>query len=95
MSQRKEKYLRRALEQYDAIVEDVDRSRTQAERAMEIVLGQEERNVEMQAGVERRLRAALRRESRQRRNEGRVARWALAVALVDLAGMVALAVVLL
>ena len=95
MSQRKEKYLRRALEQYDAIVEDVDRSRTQAERAMEIVLGQEERNVEMQAGVERRLRAALRRESRQRRNEGRVARWALAVALVDLAGMAALGVMLL
>ena len=95
MSQRKEKYLRRALKQYDGIVEDVDRSKVQAERALEIVAGQEERNTEARVDMEKRLRAALRRESRQRRSEGRVARWALGVALVDLAAMVALAVVLL
>lgn len=95
MSQRKEKYLRRALKQYDGIVQDVDRSRIQSERALEIAAGQEERNTEERVAMERRLRGAMRRESRSRRRADRVARWALGVALLDLAAMVAVVAMLL
>lgn len=95
MSQRKEKYLRRALKQYEGIVQDVDRSRIQSERALEIAAGQEERNTEERVAMERRLRGAMRRESRNRRRADRVARWALGVALLDLAAMVAVVAMLL
>jgi len=87
MSQKKAKALRRALEQYGRIVEDVDRSRVASERALEIASEQEENSLRERVSLERRLRAALRRESSQRRSEGRVARWALGVAIVDLIGM--------
>lgn len=95
MSQRKEKYLRRALKQYEGIVQDVDRSRIQSERALEIAAGQEERNTEERVAMERRLRGAMRRESRSRRRADQMARWALGVAVVDLIGMAVMAVVLL
>ena len=95
MSQKKAKQLRRALEQYGQIVEDVDRSRVASERALKIASEQEENSLRERVSMERRLFAALHRESGRRRSESRVARWALAVALVDLAGMIALAVVLL
>lgn len=95
MSQRKEKYLRKALSQYDGIVQDVVRSRVASERALEIASEQEENSLRERVSMERRLRVALRRESSQRRSEGRVARWALGMAIVDLMCMVALAVVLL
>lgn len=95
MSQRKEKYLRKALSQYEGIVQDVDRSRVASERALEIASEQEENSLRERVSMERRLRVALRRESSQRRNEGRVARWALGVAIVDLIAMAVMAVVLL
>lgn len=95
MSQKKAKALRRALEQYGRIVQDVDRSRVASERALEIASEQEENSLRERVLLERRLRVALRRESSQRRSEGRVARWALGVAIVDLIGMAVMAVVLL
>jgi hypothetical protein len=95
MSQKKAKQLRRALEQYGSIVQDVDRSRVASERALEIASEQEENSIRERVALENRLRGALRRESRKRRSEGRVARWALGVAIVDLIGMALMAVVLL
>ena len=84
MSQRKEKYLRRALSQYDSIVQDVDQLSMQVpylDKRME--------------DTERRLDRRIRNERCQRRSEGQVARWALGVAIVDLIGTALMAVVLL
>ena len=84
MSQRNEKYMRKALKQYDGIAQDVDRLN------MEVpYMGQQLRK------MEERLDRRIRNERRQRRSEGRVARWALGVAIVDLIGMAVMAVVLL
>lgn len=95
MSQRKEKYLRKALSQYEGIVQDVDRSRVASERALEIASEQEENSLRERVAMERRLRLAVRREGSERRRTDRVARWALVVSLVDLAGLVLMAAVLL
>ena len=95
MSQKSEKRARRALERYDKIVLDVEQSVLRSERALEIVMAQAAHDANERAGVERRLRKELRREREQRRNAGRVARWALAVAVVDLFAMVGLAVAVL
>lgn len=84
MSQRKEKYLRRALKQYDGIVQDVDQLNMRVpylDKRMD--------------ETEERLNRRIRNERRQRRSESRVARWALGVAIVDLIGMAVMAVVLL
>ena len=102
MSQRKEKYLRRALEQYDKIVDEVGESRRRSrnaeqrsERALDIVMGQAGYNAEEREAVERRLRGELRRERQERRKQDRVAQVALAVAMVDLFAMIGLAVAVL
>ena len=102
MSQRKEKYLRKALKQYDSIVESVgeseQRSRSaevRSERALDIVMGQARYNADERAAVERRMRVEVRKERGERRKAERVARWALAVAMVDLFAMVGLAVAVL
>ena len=102
MSQRKEKYLRKALKQYDSIVESVGESERRSslaelrsERALDIVMGQASYSANERAAVERRMRKEVRKERGERRKTGRVAAWALAVAVVDLFAMVGLAVAVL
>ena len=84
MSQRKEKYLRRAMEQYSGIVQDVDQLNMQVPYL--------DKRIDR---AEQRLERRIRNERSQRRSESRVARWALGVAVVDLVAMAAMAVVLL